>query len=284
MLDHRPVGIAAGGHDLLGLAVPAAKREGRVLGPRRVSALDGERPLGADDLERLTLGRVERALERRREAVAEVEPARERGVDPGIRQQSRRLDPLGRPARGGQQRRHTVDPHVEQGAPAHLRAPAVVVVARQHAREHGAREAQCAEAAGGDEGRDRARARMEGGHVRLEERDPSRGARGRHRHGVGGGGSQRLLAQHVLAGRGRALHPKPVQAVGERNVDGVDRGVVEQLGVRAIGPLGAEARARVVLPLARRRDEPGLGAGHDRRQHRALGHPRGRPDHAPAER
>jgi len=62
------------------------QRERDVFGPRRMRAIDGQRCVRADDLERLTLGRIERALERRGETIAEVEPARERGIDTGLRE------------------------------------------------------------------------------------------------------------------------------------------------------------------------------------------------------
>ena len=46
---------------------------------------------------------------------------------------------------------------------------------------------------------------------------------------------QRLLAQDVLAGVGGADRPLGVEVVGQRDVDGVDRRVVEQVLVRAVG-------------------------------------------------
>ena len=81
MLDHRPVGICSAGDDLLGAAVAVTKRERDVVRAGGIRALDGEGRLGPDDLERLPFRRVERALDDRREPIAEVEPARERRAD-----------------------------------------------------------------------------------------------------------------------------------------------------------------------------------------------------------
>ena len=99
--------------------------------------------------------------------------------------------------------------------------------------------------------------------VRLEQCHARRGARRRHLLGVGRRGSERFLAEHVLARGGGALHPGPVEAVRERNVDRLDVGVVEQPGVRSIGSLGAEPLAGVGLALTRDRDEPCGVAGSD---------------------
>ena len=55
----------------------------------------------------------------------------------------------------------------------------------------------------------------------------------RHGSGLVGVGRERLLAQDVLAGLEGGDGPVPVQAVGERVVDGVDLGVVHQLFVAA---------------------------------------------------
>ena len=54
-----------------------------------------------------------------------------------------------------------------------------------------------------------------------------------HGSGLVGVGRERLLAQDVLAGLEGGDGPVPVQAVGERVVDGVDLGVVHQLLVAA---------------------------------------------------
>ena len=50
-----------------------------------------------------------------------------------------------------------------------------------------------------------------------------------HAFAVAHAGSQRLLAQHVQAGFGRAHSPLRVLGVGRRDVDGVDGAAVEQL-------------------------------------------------------
>ncbi len=70
----------------------------------------------------------------------------------------------------------------------------------------------------------------------------------------GGGGNaidvmrierERLLAQHVLAGGDRGQRPRHVLGVGQRNVDGVDRGIVEQRLVTLRPRAGCRTRARV---------------------------------------
>ena len=79
-----------------------------------------------------------------------------------------------------------------------------------------------------------------------------------HGPGLVGVGRERLLAQDVLAGLQGGDRPVPVQAVGERVVDGVDVGVVHQLGVAVEDPgnallvgefLGACRRSRAATAV-----------------------------------
>ena len=58
--------------------------------------------------------------------------------------------------------------------------------------------------------------------------------------GFRGGERDRLLAQHVLAGRRRLDRDRHVQMVGQRIVDRLDLGVLEQLRVRAVGAWDAQ--------------------------------------------
>ena len=151
--------------------------------------------------------------------------------------------------------------------------------------EGGPGEPQRAEAAGRNERLDRPRPWMERGHVGLEERHAGLCARGSHRLRVGGRRRQWLFAEHVLSGRGGSLHPLPVQAVRQRDVDRVDLGIVEQRRVGAVGARGPEAAAPAVGgAFARHCDEARPGARDDRRQHRLLRDLRGGADHAPADR
>ena len=81
-------------------------------------------------------------------------------------------------------------------------------------------------------------------------------AAGRLGHGPGlvGVGREGLLAQHVLAGPQRRNRPVPVQAVGERVVDGVDLGVLHQrrVAVQDAGNALLTGEFRRPLRVARR--------------------------------
>src|SRR5262249_62312127 len=74
VLDHRKVWIAAARPDLLDAAVAMTERDGDVRRTRRVRALGEHGGLRPDDLERLALRRIERALDRRPEALPPLAP------------------------------------------------------------------------------------------------------------------------------------------------------------------------------------------------------------------
>ena len=75
---------------------------------------------------------------------------------------------------------------------------------------------------------------------------------------VGRVARQRLLAQHVLAGLERPDRPLAVQRVRQRDVDGLDLRVGEQLLVRAVGlrDLPLRARSSRRAPELAARDRP----------------------------
>ena len=73
---------------------------------------------------------------------------------------------------------------------------------------------------------------------------PVRAARGDQRLRLVGVKSDRLLAQHVLAGLQRADGPGDVQLVGQRIVDRLDRRIGEQLLIGAVGAGDAERGRR----------------------------------------
>ena len=64
--------------------------------------------------------------------------------------------------------------------------------------------------------------------------------------------TERLLAQDVLAGAQRPFGPLEVQRVGQRDVDGLDHRVGQQLFVAAVGALDAVS-VGVLLGPARSR-------------------------------
>ena len=203
------------------------------------------RAVRADDLDALALGCLERALERRREPATEVEPAGERRVHPRGRRHRRGRQLHRRPLGRQQQRRQAVDADVEQRAAAHRRRPAVVRLVAQNPGEGRPREPQLAQAARAEDLGEALRSRVERRHVGLEQQHAGGVARRRHRARLEGGGGQRLLAQHVLAGLGGLDRPLGVEAVGERDVDGFHVGIAQDLVVGPKDPLGAEvARTR----------------------------------------
>jgi hypothetical protein len=65
-----------------------------------------------------------------------------------------------------------------------------------------------------------------------------------HLLGLGGRHRQRLLAQHVLAGRRRPQRPRRMEVVGQRDVHGLDVRIVEELLVAAVVPGDAQFRRR----------------------------------------
>ena len=71
--------------------------------------------------------------------------------------------------------------------------------------------------------------------MRLEQRHLLRLAEVDHVLSFVGGRGQGLLAQDVLAALGGFLGPLGVQGVGERVVDDVDFGVVEEFFIAAVG-------------------------------------------------
>ena len=284
MLDHRPVGIRATRDDLFDTTVAVPKAERHVIGSGGVRAIDEHRALGPDDLEELPLRGVEGTFDRRREPVAPVQPAREGGVDTRLRQPRRCLDARGRGARRHEERRDTVDADIQQRPAAHLGPPAMIVRAIERAGEDSPGEPQGTQASGRDERLDGLRPGMERRHVGLEKRHAGDRARRHHRLRVGGRGRQRLFAEHVLAGGGGALHPLPVQAVRQRDVDRLDLGIIEQVGVATVGARGAETeRGAGGRTLACHRDEPRSAGRGDRRQHRLLRVLRGGADDTPTE-
>ena len=81
---------------------------------------------------------------------------------------------------------------------------------------------------------------------RLDEERTGFTCNGRNLAGLVGREHRRLLAEHGLSGAQGAGSPTRVHRVRERQVDGVDLGVGEQLLVRrrAIGAVGVDARRR----------------------------------------
>ena len=110
-----------------------------------------------------------------------------------------------------------------------------VVVAEEHL--HGAQLADAALAhhlAGADP------LRVEAHHECFPDQHLLRGVAQRRR--LVGSERDRLLAQHVLPGRGRLQRQRHVQVVGQRVVDRLDLGIGEQRLVRAVGAWNAECR------------------------------------------
>jgi hypothetical protein len=60
------------------------------------------------------------------------------------------------------------------------------------------------------------------------------------RRGVGGGHRERLFAEHVLSGLKRPDGPLGVKSDGQRDVDGIDSVVAQQVIVRAVTTRDAE--------------------------------------------
>jgi hypothetical protein len=85
----------------------------------------------------------------------------------------------------------------------------------------------------------------------------------------------------VLAGGQRPLAPLPVEAVGKRDVDGVDVGVGEQLLVAGIGPALWEKRPRPLRVATGDADQLGAGGRLERRDERLAGDPGGAKDPEP---
>ena len=81
---------------------------------------------------------------------------------------------------------------------------------------------------------------------------------------------QRLLAQHVLAGRCRLDRLRPVQLVGGADVHGSDLGIAKE---------GREARVSARDPVARRVPGASLRVGAEHRHHLVVGHRSDRVDH-----
>ena len=101
----------------------------------------------------------------------------------------------------------------------------------------------------------------------------------RHGPGLVGVGRERLLAQDVLAGLEGGHGPVPVQAVGQRVVDGVDLGVVDQFRIAVEHPgypvLTGELLRPVPIPGGHGGDHgaPGAPSGLDQRGRGDAGRP-----------
>jgi hypothetical protein len=123
-------------------------------------------------------------------------------------------------------------------------------------------------------------------HERLHERDAVRGAGGHHLAALRGIERDGLLAQDVFAEFGGADRPLAVERIGQRDVNGIDRGIVQQflvIGIDAVatgetraalGQLGLVVRGeRIELRVAGAED-----GGDD-----AFAGDAGVPEHAPAD-
>ena len=111
-------------------------------------------------------------------------------------------------------------------------------------------------------------------HERFADGHPGAVAGGHQLARVGHVHADRLFAQHVLAGFGRANGPRHVQMVGQRIVDGVDFGIGQQLLVAAVR-LGDTELAGRFRRLGRVAGSDGGDLGHRAALH-AGNHLRGR--------
>ena len=85
--------------------------------------------------------------------------------------------------------------------------------------------------------------------VGLHQQDAMLPACVHHLSGLKGIAGQGLLAQDVLTSLGGRDIPLPVQAVGQRNIDGLDVRVVQQLPVAPISPVYIEFLGKLLGPL-----------------------------------
>lgn len=142
---------------------------------------------------------------------------------------------------------------VEQRTAAELGVHADVAL-RLREREAEARvhRAHAADGAGLQQRDHVGRLRLEPVRVALQQHDTVLARRAEHGLRLGQREGERLLAQHVLAGLGGVHRPGRVQAVGQRDVDGVDFGVGEQRLVAAVvardAVRGGEGRRRLGAP------------------------------------
>ena len=165
-----------------------------------------------------------------------------------------------------------VDPHVEQGARAQGGVEqAVVRAGGDHEAQLGTQLAGGAELAGAETVAQLTDHRVAGGPHRLHEEDAVLSCQPHHLLGVAGVEGQRLLAHHVLAGLDGHPGVLEVQGVRGGDVDDLDVGVGDQVGVRRVRPgagcvlgherLGRLAAARSDRHQPRRGDQREVG-GH----------------------
>ena len=165
-----------------------------------------------------------------------------------------------------------VDPHVQQGAGAQRGVEeAVVRTGGDHEAELGTQLARGAEVAGVQALAQLADDRVARAPHRLHEEDVVLAGQPHHLLRVAGVEGQRLLAHHVLAGLDRHPGVLEVQGVGGGDVDDLDVGVGDQVGVRRVGAgtgrvlghegLGRLQAARADGDQARGRDQGEVG-GH----------------------
>ncbi len=246
VLDHPEVGVAT--LDVAGLAATVAVKEGEagVVETRGEDPLDGDARLGADDVESLPLGAVERALEGGGQTRSEVEPSRERGVDAAVGHHCGRSEIGRRASRRQQQGREAVDADVEQRPPAHGGQPPVVGGIGQHAREGGVGETKRTEHPRREDLGQRHRTGMERSHVSLEQQHAGGVAGVGHGRGLDGGTTEGFLTQDVLARRCSFRRPLGVKVVGQRDVDDLDVRVAQH---GLIGRSDSRRAERVVAPI-----------------------------------